>query len=117
MHAALADPYAAYGSNLEAGLDGDLDADDAAATFNDHYYSARAEMYQEEYDPLRDDDSDYERDREAPCRRRYCETPSSTLYVRVSPACPRTMFVIMCRNRASTGQGHLDAELSGRVVL
>ena len=85
----FADAAAAYGSNLEAGLDGDLEAqDDAAASFNDHYHSARAEMYEEEYDPLRDDDSDDDRGRGAGQRNTWQETPSTTIYVRVcrSPA-------------------------------
>ena len=79
----LADAYAAYGSNLEAGLDGDLEAqDDAAATFNDYYHSALAESYQEVYDPLQDDDSDGGQGRPAPPRSTW-EMPSSTIYVRV----------------------------------
>ena len=90
---ASADAYTAYGNNLEAGLDGDLDAqDDAAATFNDHYYSAKAEMYQEAYDPLQD--SDEERGAEAPLSRRHWhETPSSTIYIRVRPARPQHLPV------------------------
>ena len=85
----LADASAAYGSNLEAGLDGDLEAqDDAAATFNNYYHSARAEMYGEEYDPLRDDDLDDDRGRGDGQRSSWQETPSCTIYVRVcrSPA-------------------------------
>ena len=80
----IADAYTAYGSNLEAGLDGDLEAqDDAAATFNDYYRSAQAEMYEEEYDPLRDEDSDDDRGRGQDQRSSWQETPSSTIYVRV----------------------------------
>lgn len=80
----IADAYAAYGSNLEAGLDGDLEAqDNAAATFNDYYRSARAEMYGEEYDPLRDDDSDDDRGRGSGQQTSWQETPSSTIYIRV----------------------------------
>ena len=84
----FADAIAAYGSNLEAGLDGDLEAqDEAAASFNDYYRSARAEMYEEEYDPLRDDDSDDDRGRGAGQRSTWQETPSTTIYVRVC-RCP-----------------------------
>ena len=66
-------------------MDGDLDAqDDAAATFNDHYYSALAETYAEEYDPLHQDDSDEGTYRGSAHRTGWQETPSSTVYIRVS---------------------------------
>ncbi len=66
-------------------MDGDLNAqDDAAATFNDHYYSAIEETYAEEYDPLHQDDSDKGNNRGSARRTAWQETPSSTIYIRVS---------------------------------